>query len=60
MALSLMILQGCNSISAAEFHLRKELQKIDLPIVSTNFRNIGENLEQLRTCISALIETIRK
>lgn len=49
---------GCNAISATEYHLRKKLK--DIPIVTTTFSNIGQNLEQLRTRIDALIELIRK
>ncbi len=50
---------GCNSISAAEIYLKEELNKINIPMVGTNFSNIGENLEQLRTRIHALIETVK-
>ncbi|MBD3230546.1 MAG: hypothetical protein GF329_20370 [Candidatus Lokiarchaeota archaeon] len=51
---------GCNAISAAEFHLRERLRNIGVPMVTTTFNNIGENLEQLKTRIMALIETIRE
>ncbi|MHA1269912.1 MAG: 2-hydroxyacyl-CoA dehydratase [Candidatus Helarchaeota archaeon] len=50
---------GCNAISGAEFQLKSELQKIGIPMITTNFQNIGLNLEQLKNRISALIEIIK-
>jgi len=51
-------LYGCHSISNCYKLLRDKLRQLEIPSTALTFNKIGENIEQVKTRIAALIEMI--
>lgn len=50
---------GCHSLTSSYRDLRKKLMKEEIPSTLITFNKIGENQEQLKTRIEALMELLR-
>jgi benzoyl-CoA reductase/2-hydroxyglutaryl-CoA dehydratase subunit BcrC/BadD/HgdB len=51
---------GCHSISNCYSLLRKKIRKkLEIPTTVINFNKIGENVEQVKTRLGALVEMFR-
>jgi benzoyl-CoA reductase/2-hydroxyglutaryl-CoA dehydratase subunit BcrC/BadD/HgdB len=51
---------GCHSVSTGYSRLRTSLMKNEIPSTMITFSKLGENREQLKTRIGALVELIKK
>lgn len=51
---------GCHSISTGYYRLRQDLMKREIPSTMIAFNQVGENREQLKTRIVALVELLKK
>ncbi len=50
---------GCHSLCTSYYRLRKELMKEEIPSTLISFNTVGENREQVKTRIAALMELIK-
>jgi benzoyl-CoA reductase/2-hydroxyglutaryl-CoA dehydratase subunit BcrC/BadD/HgdB len=51
---------GCHSLSTGYFRLRQELLKREIPSTMVSFNQVGENREQLKTRVIALMELLHQ
>jgi benzoyl-CoA reductase/2-hydroxyglutaryl-CoA dehydratase subunit BcrC/BadD/HgdB len=50
---------GCHSLSTGYTRLRQKLMKEEIPSTMVSFNNVGENREQLKTRVVALMELLK-
>jgi benzoyl-CoA reductase/2-hydroxyglutaryl-CoA dehydratase subunit BcrC/BadD/HgdB len=51
---------GCHSLSTGYTRLRNLLLQHEIPSTMVSFNNVGENREQLKTRVTALLELLKK
>ncbi len=51
---------GCKSITPSLRLFKEKVQEFDLQLVDIGFQNIGDNLEQTKTRIGAVLEILKE